>query len=438
MRRTTTLLRPAAWAGAAAALLAASPARALQPLEAFLASAGRHNADALESAANVAETRAQADVALGRVLPGIGVTGSYIHNQFASQLAVPTAGGGQQLVTVTPHDQLLGTAALTVPLVDLANLRRVDAARTSGEAAERRRDATDLQVQAEVAQDYYQLVANVALAASSREALAVSRESLRLAEARVAAGAAATLEVDRARADVEAQAQQVAAADLQVALAERALESASGVAPQLSGGVVALQDDLHPEPDLSAFDAGLETLPSVASVRLDARAAEKDASAQRLALLPTLAGVLTETGTDAPGLTGHDWAFQGVLALTWTFDLTSVANVRARDAAADVARAREARARLAASDAIHRQWSTVAAAIARSRSARAGREAAGHASEQARVRYQSGTTTQLELLQAQRDAFAADVARIQADADVVNARAQLRLASGQPLLAERG
>src|SRR6185369_12895995 len=121
MRRTTALLRPAAWAAAAAALLAASPARALQPLEAFLASARRHNADALESAANAAEARAQADVALGRVLPGIGVTGSVIHNEHASLLAVPTAGGGQQLVTVTPRDQLLGTATLTVPLIDLAN-----------------------------------------------------------------------------------------------------------------------------------------------------------------------------------------------------------------------------------------------------------------------------------------------------------------------------
>jgi len=37
-------------------------------------------------------------------------------------------------------------------------------------------------------------------------------------------------------------------------------------------------------------------------------------------------------------------------------------------------------------------------------------------------------------LQAQRDAFAAEVARIQADADLVNARAQLRLAAGKSLL----
>ena len=104
----------------------------------------------------------------------------------------------------------------------------------------------------------------------------------------------------------------------------------------------------------------------------------------------------------------------------------------------EAARARELRARLAAGDAIHRQWNTVAAGIARSRSARAGREAAVHAAAQAQERYRAGTITQLDLLQAQRDAFTAEVSRIQADADLVNARAQLRLSSGQSLLASNG
>ena len=64
-----------------------------------------------------------------------------------------------------------------------------------------------------------------------------------------------------------------------------------------------------------------------------------------------------------------------------------------------------------------------------------GRAAAVHAADLARQRYQVGTITQLDLLQAQRDAFSAEVSRIQADADLVNARVQLRLASGQSLLA---
>jgi outer membrane protein TolC len=76
----------------------------------------------------------------------------------------------------------------------------------------------------------------------------------------------------------------------------------------------------------------------------------------------------------------------------------------------------------------------VLANIAQSRSARAGRDASVHAAEQARVQYQAGTATQLDLLQAQRDAFRAEVTRIQNDANLLNARAQLRLAAGRSLV----
>ncbi len=424
--------RGISFAGMAAVLLAATPAAALQPLETFVASARDHNPDAQESRAALAQQRAQADVALGRALPGVSVSGSYTRNQYESQVSIPVAGGPAQTVTLTPFDEWSGTATLNVPLIDLASFRRIAAARTSGQGAARQVDATRLQVEGQVIQDYYQLVADLALVAASNEARDVSRESLRLAEARFAAGAAAALDVDRARSDLEVQVQQVASSQLQVALVARALQSASGVVPDLAAGVP-LADDLHPEPPLSDFEAGFADLPSVASSRLNTRAAEQQAEAQRLALLPSLAGTFTEFGTNASGFAGHDAFYQAVLTLSWSFDLTSLANIRVQDAAADTARAREERARLAAADAIHREWSTVAAGIARSRSARAGREAAAHAAGQARDRYQAGTTTQLELLQAQRDAFSAEVTRIQADSDLLNARAQLRLSSGQSL-----
>jgi len=106
------------------------------------------------------------------------------------------------------------------------------------------------------------------------------------------------------------------------------------------------------------------------------------------------------------------------------------------DAAEDVARAREQRARLAARDAIHRYWNTVHSDIASSRSARAQAKASEEASRLAQDRYEVGAATQLDLLQAQRDAYSAAVARIQSDADLANARAQLRLAAGQDLFAD--
>ncbi len=75
--------------------------------------------------------------------------------------------------------------------------------------------------------------------------------------------------------------------------------------------------------------------------------------------------------------------------------------------------------------------------IANSRSARAQAKASDHASRLAQDRYEVGVATQLDLLQAQRDAYSADVARIQSDADLANARAQLRLAAGRDPYASR-
>lgn len=413
------------------------PSLALQPVEAFISGARQRNPDELEARATLSQQEAQADSTLGRVLPGIGARGSYIRNQYSSVVDIAPPNSPPQRVTLVPRDQWDGSATVTVPLIDLAGYRRVGAAKSSAQAAGYQLDSTRLVVEGEVVQDYYQVVANLALVAASRTALEVSQEGLRLAQARYQAGTAAALDVDRARADVEQQFQQLAAAQLQVALSARALESTSSVTPDVST-VVPLSDDLHPEPELEAFARGLEGLPAVLAASASTRAAEKQADAQRLALAPTIAGTFTELGTNASGFSGHDWTYQAALTATWSLDLTSFADIRVQNAAADAARARELRARLAAGDAIHREWNTVVAGIARSRSARAGREAAEHASSQARERYRAGTATQLDLLQAQRDAFNAEVSRIQADADLVNARAQLRLSSGHSLLADSG
>jgi len=417
--------------------LCSLPSLALQPVEEFVAGARKRNPDELEARANLAQQQAQADSALGRVLPGVTARGSYTRNQYGSQVDLALPGQTPQPVTIVPQDQWDGGATLRVPLIDLAGFRRVSAARTNAEAFAHQLDATWLQVEGQVVQDYYQVVANLALVAASRSALDVSRESLRLAQARYQAGTAAALDVDRARADVEQQVQQLANAELQVALAARALESASSVQPDVST-VAPLSDDLHPEPELETFATGLGRLPAVAAASASTRSAVQEADAQRLALVPSIAGTFTERGTNAPGFSGRDWSYQAGLTLTWSFDLTNLADIRAQNAAADAARARELRTLLSAGDAIHREWNTVLAGIARSRSARAGREAAFHAATQARERYRAGTITQLDLLQAQRDAFNAEVSRIQADADLVNARAQLRLSSGQSLYADSG
>src|SRR5258707_111702 len=348
---------------------------AVQPLEVFLAGARERNPDQLEARATALEQQGQALSALGRVLPGVAANGSYTRNQYSSAITLAQPGQAAQTVTILPSDQWDGSATLTVPLVDLAGLRRVDAANASARAAAHQVDATWLQVQGQVAQGYYQLIADLALVAASRAALEVSREGLALAQARLRAGAAGVLEVDRARADVEQQFQQLAAAELQVALAARALESASNVNPDVSEAVP-LIDDLHPEPELSLFLNHVAALPSLAAAAASSHAAAMEADARRLALAPVIAGSFTEMGTSAPGFIGHDWSYRAGLTATWSFDLTRIGDIKAQDAAVEATWARELRTALAARDAIHREWNTVTASIARSRSARVGWAAA--------------------------------------------------------------
>jgi len=406
---------------------------ALQQLEVFAAAARERNPAALEAGANLRESSAEADAALGRVLPGISLNGKYARNQYGAEINLATLGGPDRTIVLLPENQWSGVATATVPLLDLSNFQHIAAARTATEGAARRLDATRLDVESAVAQSYYQLVASVALVGASNEALQVSREALRLSQEHYRAGNAAVLEVDRARAEVEQRVQQVASAELQVAVASRALGSVSGVTPDLSTAVE-LNPDLRPEAPLSEFEKELPAVPAVTAAARARQSAEQLATAQRLTVVPSIAGYFAETGSNAPGFVGHDWSYQAGVTLTWSLDLTTFANIRRQDARADAERARELRTSLFWGDAIHQQWNTVVAGIARSRAARAGRQAAFEAAAQAQIRYAVGNVTQLDLLQAQRDAFIADVNRIQADAELANARAQLRLASGRSLV----
>ncbi len=418
-------------------LLAAAPAEALQPLETFLRGAAETGTDNREARANADSQRAQATAALGRLLPGLSLRGAYTYNQYESAVALPTGGDSPQRITIVPQDQLDGTATLTVPLVDLANFARLGSAREGAAAATEQARAAGLTTEALVAQDYYQLIADLGLVEAARRALDVARVNLTLTEERFRAGGAAALEVDRARAEVERQVQQLAVAELQRELAARSLTSRTDIAPALDTPI-ALADDLRDEAPLEAFQPADQQLPSLAAAISARRAQEAQARAQRLTLAPSLSASLAERGTNAPGFAGHEFSYQGVVSLAWSFDLSTEANVRAQDALVTAAAAREERARLAARDAIHRSWNTVRTGIARSRSARSELEASARAAGLARDRYAVGAATQLDLLQAQRDAFSAEVARVQADADLANARAQLRIAAGQSLLSPRG
>jgi outer membrane protein TolC len=397
------------------------PAQALQPLDEFVRGAHTHSPVNQEAAANRAAAEARADEALGRALPGLAAAATYTRNQWEVSFGA---------LKVLPRDQFDASATLSVPLIDLAKFARISAAGRSAEAAANRQQAVARDTEARAVQLYYQLAADLALTEVARKALEVVRFNLDLTEKAARAGTVTALDVQRASVEVERQTQQLTSAELEVKLVARALATETGVVADTSSGPP-LSDDLHREPALERFAAGAPSTPTVRAASAERAAAERGARAQYLALLPTLAGSLNERYTNATGfLNGHHEAYSALLSLVWAVDFSTAPAIRARNADAAAARAREDQARLTVGDSIFRAWSTIESDLVRSRSARTQAAVSARAAEVARTRYRSGVGTQLELIQADRDAFAAEAARIQSDAYLLNARQQLRLASG--------
>jgi outer membrane protein TolC len=421
-------------------LLGAAPALALQPLSTFVAGARRASTDDRIAALTTVQQEGEALAALGRVLPSATARGVYTRNEFAATftplpppgtVAAPAVTG--PTFVIQPLTQLDAYFQLDVPIVDVAGWARMAAARANARAARSSAAATILDVEKQVARNYYQLVGAAALHAAAERTLQAAQQNLGLARERHAGGVATELDVYRAASEVERARQSISDAELTFELSRRALRTLSGVAAE--GDASAASDDLHEEAPLESWEgAPLEAIPSVAASVEQRSTAESTALAAKLAFLPTLSASAQEHLTNAPGFTGsHDAIWVLNVTAAWRLDVTTYGTLRSQDAAAEIALTREAAARQRALDQVHESWFRVHDGIAKSRAARAEAQAAGAAVSRARDRYQQGAGTQLELVQAERDAFSAEVSRIQADADLFYARASLRLDAGHTL-----
>jgi outer membrane protein TolC len=365
----------------------------------------------------------------GRLLPSLSARGTYTHNQFEVDFPLSMT----QVLTIQPLDQLDGAVQLDVPVLDLASIDRSRAARADARAAKLTVRATLLDVERQVARIYYQLIGAEALRRSTEKNLAAAQDSLDLSRERRAGGIATQLEVERAAAEVERAKQNIADAELLSRLSRRSLRTLTGIEP--AGDVPSPEDDLHEEAPLEVWEKTPdEQVPLLAASAELVRSAAANARAAKLSLVPTLSATGLERFTNATAfLFGHNAIFSAALGLSWRLDVPTLANMRTTSANAAIAGIRHERVRLVVRDQIHEAWQRVRANIAKSRAARAEVFAADLAAQFAGERYASGAGTQLDLVQAQRDAFAATVARIQSDADLVFARALLRLTSGVPL-----
>jgi outer membrane protein TolC len=437
-RRSTTAL-----AVLLGSLGAARPAAALQPLSVFIAGAKTASTDQRVAALTAEQQDADALTALGRNLPAASARFVYTHNQFESKIDPSQFAGGIMLpaavtskpLVIQPYNQLDAYFQLDVPLIDLAGWARTSAARANARAAANLAKSTTLDIEKQIAAKYYQLIGAEALGKAAGKTLAAAEQNLDFTQKRLADGVATPLDVDRAVAQVERARSSISDAELSAELARLALRTLSGIEP--AGEAPAATDDLHEEAPLGSFDpGGSRPTPAVTAAVEQSRGAESAASAAKLALVPTVAASAQEHLTNASGFTGHDSVWVATLTASWRIDVTTFGTMKSQEAAAAIARTREQGARRRARDQVHESWLRVHNGIAKSRAARAEAEASDAAVERARERYREGAATELELIQAERDAFSATVSRIQADAELALARTSLRLDAGQPVSEE--
>jgi outer membrane protein len=409
-------------------ILPSAEALATQPLTVFLRQAETSNLDAREGRAVAQQSEAEAEVAFGRLLPSFTARGTYTRNQEEAAITLP---GSSQEIVITPRDQFDAALRVEVPLLDLGSYHRYRAGQARAASSSERTAVTKKSVARAVAQAYYEFIAASALVGSARQSLAVSQSNFDFVSTRHGAGVATALDLESARANVERARRDVSDAELSVALAGRRLSTLSGLSPSPADGLP--EDDLRAEAPLHAFMKGLDASPEVRASRAGLEAAAQERKAANAALAPTVTASAEERFTNAAGFSGKNAYYVLQLNATFRLDYPLFATRDAREAGERVEQVRVDRARQALGDEIYAAHERVGAGIVKSRATRAQAEAARRTAELVSDRYQAGAATQLDVTQAQRDAFLADVSRIQADAELAFARASLRVAADLPL-----
>lgn len=410
-----------------------SSAALAQPLTAFLEASTTGNFDARQSAAEAQRAQASFGQAWGALLPALSANGGWTHNQYDAVVPLPQPDGTTRNITIVAKNQLDATLKAEVPLIDAARWAQVAAGGASAEAAERRTASTRLQVQRQVVAAYYAWAAGLEVLASAQRSVDAARAQVALRDARADAGVGNELELARARAEVERNLQLLAAAEASLSNNARQLETLTGLAPSEPGTPVREAVSL---PELAELERGLTTLPSVEAATLEARAAERTDLASSLALVPAINAQFTQRFTNASGFQNAPAQASGGVTFNWRLDLVGVNAWRVQRANGELARIAADRARRAAEDQLHSDFFNLRAAVKKVSSARSQVAAARRAADLARERSAAGVATQFDVIQAERDLFAAEVSEVEADAEAATARAQLTLSAGNPLAAE--
>ena len=394
----------------------------------FVTAGAAHAAANLEAEAIIGQREREHEQAILGLLPVLSANAAYTRNQTEASVSIPDATGQVTSIVITPQNQLDFTVRLDATLVDVGAFYGIGSASLRVESAQLSKQATELDVEREVTQAYWQRVAAEAVVRSAERSIAVAIENRRVVAVRKEADLASELDLDRADSAIARAKQTLADATLSKSLAARKLRTLTGLAAD--GAAPTFEAKLEPAAPLQSLEDRAANTPSVLLAAKNVESAEASETVSWLGLVPRISASAQERFTNAAGF-GPSPVYSIALQAEWRLDPAVIGRSRTEGATLKVAQASHARAVSAANAAIEDAWLEVESRTEAVRSARSEALTATRAAANAKLLYQANKASQLEVITADRDALAAEVNRIQAEANLELSRALLLLAQRQ-------
>lgn len=391
------------------------------------------NRDLRIATARIAEARASLGTADYALLPQIGANAAASRSRVTSVGSTPLPPNSGPMrrnyratIDASYEIDFWGRIAATT-----------DAARADVFNLEAARDVVHATLVSDIAAAYFDLLALDRQIAISQRTLETRQRFLTLTQARVRAGAATRLEADRAEAALNAVRTTIPELRRRAEQGENLLRALTGDYPSAVARNAAAATALPPAPDVPPGLPSqlLDRRPDIRAAEQAIIAANARVAAQRAALMPSfsLTGSLgTESGSLTDFLTGPSkvWSLGGGL-------FAPLINAQRNKFLVEAARAREVQALEQYQRVVETSMREVADALVNRRDYAEVRDGftaqVGSLREVERVvlrRYEAGLATYLEVVDAQRDLFQAELAVAVAQRNLLVASVQLYKALG--------